>query len=216
MSPLRWAFKRGLRADLVRAHQAAVADYVGREDRGKPALNAFLCHVGLRWMPQGSIGLTDCLDRACPAPPGWSEQDRSTKLVLIRVSLKPGQRLQGLRAESDKNPRSCIGRMAALGQLETFPASSRMSAPGGKADEIGTKADIARNPFTAAISKISNFGGAASRHGAPWRGAGKPELCLQGTGKGRAHQAGLEFISPSGNRWRPNLDRPRCGTPFWA
>ncbi len=33
--------------------------------------------------------------------------------------------------------------MTALGQLETFPTLSRMSALGGKADEIGGKADIA-------------------------------------------------------------------------
>ncbi len=32
--------------------------------------------------------------------------------------------------------------LSALGQLETFPALSRMSAPGGKADEISTKADV--------------------------------------------------------------------------
>jgi len=32
--------------------------------------------------------------------------------------------------------------MTALGQLETFPALSRMSAAGGRADEISTKADM--------------------------------------------------------------------------
>ncbi len=32
--------------------------------------------------------------------------------------------------------------MSAVGQLETFPALSRMSAVGGRPDEISTKADI--------------------------------------------------------------------------
>ncbi len=32
--------------------------------------------------------------------------------------------------------------MSAQGQLETFPALSRMSVAGGKADAIGTKADV--------------------------------------------------------------------------
>ncbi len=35
-----------------------------------------------------------------------------------------------------------IHQMSPPGQSETFPASSRMSAPGGKADEIGTITDI--------------------------------------------------------------------------
>ncbi len=33
-------------------------------------------------------------------------------------------------------------RNSGSGQLETFPALSRMSVAGGKADEIGTKADF--------------------------------------------------------------------------
>ncbi len=36
--------------------------------------------------------------------------------------------------------------MTELGQLETFPALSRMSVPGGRADEIGAKADIGAKP----------------------------------------------------------------------
>ncbi len=75
---------------------------------------------------------------------------------------------------------------------------------------------IAGRPFTVACIKFSKFGGAANRHGAPWQGAGKPELCLQGAGKGRAHQGGLEFIFSSGNRWRSIVDRPSSGAPIWA
>ena len=33
---------------------------------------------------------------------------------------------------------------------------------------------------------------------------------------GRAHRGGIDFIFPSGNRWRPNLDRSPIGTPIWA
>ena len=45
-------------------------------------------------------------------------------------------------------------------KLRRSPGVLPTSGVGGKADEIRAKADIARNPFTAAISKISNFGGA--------------------------------------------------------
>ncbi len=38
--------------------------------------------------------------------------------------------------------RNLIARRSAWGQLETFPALSKMSVAGGKADAIGTKADI--------------------------------------------------------------------------
>ncbi len=33
---------------------------------------------------------------------------------------------------------------------------------------------------------------------------------------GRSHREDVHFIFLSGNRWRPNLDRSRIGTPFWA
>ena len=44
--------------------------------------------------------------------------------------------------------------MSELGQHATFRTLSKMSAPGGEAEEIGQKADIARNHFTAAQKKI--------------------------------------------------------------
>ena len=33
---------------------------------------------------------------------------------------------------------------------------------------------------------------------------------------GRAHRGGIDFIFPSGNRWRPNLDRSPIETLIWA
>ncbi len=74
----------------------------------------------------------------------------------------------------DRAPRigSCSDRRPAsstspLGQLETFPALSRMSAAGGRADEIRTKAEVAhlgRSPILDA--EVAGSGGSVDSSGA--------------------------------------------------
>jgi len=57
--------------------------------------------------------------------------------------------------------------MTALGQSEKFPALSRMSEAGGKADQIGAKADIQTTQDSHACPAVSAnlwFGGLKSRH----------------------------------------------------
>ena len=57
--------------------------------------------------------------------------------------------------------------MPALGQPETFPALSRMSEAGGKADEIGGKADIQTTQDPRACPSVSAslwFGGLRPRY----------------------------------------------------
>ena len=50
--------------------------------------------------------------------------------------------VENLVRHNAKTFRSSAPSMSPVGQLETFPALSRMSVPGGKADEIRAKADI--------------------------------------------------------------------------
>jgi hypothetical protein len=40
---------------LVRFHEAAIPDHIGHKDGCKPAMEALLGHVGLRWMPSDAV-----------------------------------------------------------------------------------------------------------------------------------------------------------------
>ncbi len=73
-----------------------------------------------------------------------------------------------------------------------------------------------QKPFRTRLHKIFKILQDAVHHGAPCGFHGERVPFLNSIHAGRSHHEGVDFISPSGNRWRPNLDRPQIGTPIWA
>ena len=73
-----------------------------------------------------------------------------------------------------------------------------------------------QNPFRDRPYKNFKIWRGANRHGTPEACAGRWTFFLSSIYAGRANREDVRFIFPSGNRWRPNVDRPRAGPLFWA
>jgi class 3 adenylate cyclase len=72
---------------LVRFHEAAIPDHIGHKDGCKPAMEALLGHVGLRWMPSDAVNCaTEIQQQTAEGNAGLAPDRR----IELRIGIKLG------------------------------------------------------------------------------------------------------------------------------